>query len=239
MIRNNLRKIQEHIATIARECGRSPDDIQLVAVSKTVSTAAIREAIEAGQHVFGENYIQEAQQKISELNTTASFHFIGHLQSNKAKTAAEIFDVIETIDRFKLAAALSRHLVSIHRTVKILVQVNIGNEDQKSGVVPNYTEQLLRDIRTLPNLKVVGLMAIPPFTETAELARPYFKKMRDLAEYLAKMDLFSAGEKVELSMGMSDDYPVAIAEGATIVRVGTAIFGSRSQNLNQIPQLFS
>ena len=228
MIATNLTHIKERIGQCALACGRSPQEVQLVAVTKNVSAAALREAIAAGHHLFGENYLQEARLKITELGKEASFHFIGHLQSNKAKTAAELFDVIETVDSFKIAAALSRHLVGLQRSLKILIQVNIGAEENKSGTHPEEAEQILREIRALPNIKAVGLMTIPPMGPNMEDARPYFRKMRELADYLSSLELFAAGEKVELSMGMSDDYPVAIAEGATIVRIGTAIFGPRS-----------
>ena len=228
MIATNLTHIKERIGQCALACGRSPQEVQLVAVTKNVSAAALREAIAAGHHLFGENYLQEARLKITELGKEASFHFIGHLQSNKAKTAAELFDVIETVDSFKIAAALSRHLVGLQRSLKILIQVNIGEEENKSGTHPEEAEQILREIRALPNIKAVGLMTIPPMGPNMEDARPYFRKMREHADYLSSLELFAAGEKVELSMGMSDDYPVAIAEGATIVRIGTAIFGPRS-----------
>lgn len=228
MIATNLTRIKEHIGQCAQACGRSPQEVQLVAVTKNVTAAAVREAIAAGHHLFGENYLQEARLKITELGEEASFHFIGHLQSNKAKTAAELFDVIETVDSFKIAAALSRHLFGLQRSLKILIQVNIGKEENKSGTHPEEAEQILREIRALPNIKAVGLMTIPPMGPNMEDARPYFRKMRELADYLSSLELFAAGEKVELSMGMSDDYPVAIAEGATIVRIGTAIFGPRS-----------
>ncbi len=228
MIAANLTHIKEHIGQCALACGRSPQEVQLVAVTKNVAASAVREAIAAGHHLFGENYLQEAQQKIAELGKEASFHFIGHLQSNKAKIAAELFDVVETVDSLKIAAALSRHLVGLQRNLKILIQVNIGAEESKSGTHPEATEQVLREIRDLPNIKAVGLMTIPPMSSDMEDARPYFRKMRELADHLSSLELFAAGEKIELSMGMSDDYPVAIAEGATIVRIGTAIFGPRS-----------
>lgn len=228
MIAANLTHIKEHIGQCALACGRSPQEIQLVAVTKNVTAAAVREAIAAGHHLFGENYLQEARLKITELGKEASFHFIGHLQSNKAKTAAELFDVIETVDSFKIAAALSRHLTGLQRNLKILIQVNIGAEENKSGTHPEEAEQILREIRALPNIKAVGLMTVPPMGPDMEDVRPYFRKMRELADYLSSLELFAAGERVELSMGMSDDYPVAIAEGATIVRIGTAIFGPRS-----------
>lgn len=226
-IADNIRNILENIATVATECGRDPKEIQLVAVSKRFPVTAIGEAIQAGHMVFGENYIQEAESKAADIGDRCRFHFIGHLQRNKAKIAARIFDVIETVDSLRLATSLSKHLQDLDRTMKILLQVNIGEDENKSGMAAEQTEQLLREIRELPNLEVIGLMTMPPFTEDPELARPYFRQLRMLAERLAEKGLFPAGRKVELSMGMSHDYHVAIQEGATIIRVGTAIFGQR------------
>jgi len=226
-IAENIRSTLERIAGIARECGRDPQEIQLVAVSKLFPTSAIEEAVHAGQTVFGENYIQEAQTKIEELGDSCRFHFIGHLQSNKAKMAVRLFDVIETVDSLKLAKTLDRHLQDSGRTMKILLQVNIGKEENKSGAAAGQAEDLLRAIRALPHLEVIGLMTMPPFTDDPENARPYFRQLRQLAEQLASKNLFPPEHKVELSMGMSNDYHVAIQEGATIVRVGTAIFGHR------------
>jgi len=226
-IAENIQSILIDIDRIARECGRAPGDIQLVAVSKRFPTSAIEEAIQAGHTLFGENYIQEAQTKIEAIGDRGRFHFIGHLQSNKAKISARLFDVIETVDSLKLARTLDRHLEDIGRTMQVLLQVNIGKDEKKSGAAAAETEQLLRDIRELPNIHVIGLMTMPPFTEDPEDARPYFRQLRLLAEQLTAKGLFAEGQRVELSMGMSHDYHVAIQEGATIVRVGTAIFGQR------------
>lgn len=227
-IAENLNQIRASITSAAVKCGRKPEDIQLVAVSKRFPTSVIYEALDAGHTVFGENYIQEAEQKITEVGNRAVFHFIGHLQTNKAKSAAELFDVIETVDSLKLAKALDKHLQKIDRTIKILIQVNIGEDPNKAGVTEADAEQLLRDISSLSNLKVVGLMTMPPFTSSAEDARLHFRALRQLAEKLEVKKLFAPDHKLELSMGMSGDYPVAIEEGATIIRVGTAIFGQRS-----------
>lgn len=227
-IAENLKDIYDNINTVALACGRSPEEIQLVAVSKRFPVAAIEEAYLAGQTTFGENYIQEAEEKAQELQGKCTLHFIGHLQSNKAKIAARIFDVIETIDTFKLAKTLNRHLEDLDRQMKILLQVNIGEDEKKSGMAAEQTEQLLREIRELPRLNVIGLMTMPPFTDDPEDARPYFRQLRQLAESLAAKGLFAEGQRVELSMGMSGDYHVAIEEGATIIRVGTAIFGERT-----------
>jgi hypothetical protein len=196
-------------------------------VSKLFPATAIEEAVQAGHRVFGENYIQEAEGKIAALGDRCRFHFIGHLQSNKARIAARIFDVIETVDTIKLAKTLSRHAQDFDRSLQILLQVNIGEDENKSGMAAEQTEQLLKAIRDLPALEVTGLMTMPPFTEDPELARPYFRQLRLLAGQLQDKGLFPPDRRPELSMGMSNDYHIAIQEGATIIRVGTAIFGQR------------
>ena len=226
-IANRLAEVPQNIARAAARSGRAAESIQLVAVSKTATVAQMQEALAAGQFIFGENYIQEAQSKYLALGTAAQLHLIGHLQSNKAKIAAEIFTVVQTIDRLKVAQALQNHLEKLGRSQQILVQVNIGNEPQKSGILPQECEQLLRELHHLPNLQPTGLMTIPPETGTAEEARPFFQQLRALANHLQEMDLFHDNARIKLSMGMSGDYMVAVEEGATIVRVGTAIFGAR------------
>ncbi len=226
-IAENIEFIKNKITLAANACGRSPEEIQLVAVSKRFPVSAIEEAIDCGHTVFGENYIQEAEEKANIVGDRCHIHFIGHLQSNKAKIAARIFDVIETVDSLKLATALNRHLEAADRTIDILLQVNIGHDENKSGVEPDMAENVLRDINTLSNLRVIGLMTMPPFTDDPELARPHFRQLRLLAEDLKQKNLFPHTEKVELSMGMSNDFHIAIEEGATIIRVGTAIFGQR------------
>ena len=227
MIEENLFKIQQKIRETALACGRNPEDIQLVAVSKTVPIDRIGQAITAGQSVFGENYLQEAEEKIRQLRGRASFHFIGHLQSNKVKTVAELFDMVETVDRFKIAQALNKYLMASGKKIKILIQVNVGKEEQKSGVAVEQARELLQQTRSLSQVKTVGLMTLPPFTASLEETRQYFRELASLANTFAKEGLFYPGEKVEISMGMSNDFHIAIEEGATMVRVGTAIFGSR------------
>ena len=227
MIDRNLQDIRRKITETAIQCGRDPATIRLVAVSKKFPASHIQEAIRAGQLLFGENYIQEAAQKKTEIGDAASFHFIGHLQSNKAKMAAQIFEMVETIDRYKLAAALDKALKYLGKTLDILVQVNIGQEPQKSGVLPQDTEELLKKLLLLSNLKVRGLMTIPPYSDNPEHTRPYFKALRLLGEEMQKKNYFSDSTCVELSMGMSSDYTVAIEEGATYIRIGTALFGNR------------
>ncbi|MFH2123633.1 MAG: YggS family pyridoxal phosphate-dependent enzyme [Pseudomonadota bacterium] len=227
MIEHNLQDIRAKILTTAIKCGRDPATIRLVAVSKKFPATDIQKAILAGQLLFGENYIQEAAQKKEEIGDRAAFHFIGHLQSNKAKLAAQIFQMIETVDRFKLAAVLNKELKILNKSLDILVQVNIGQEPQKSGVLPQDTEDLLNQLTPLSNLKIRGLMTIPPHHEKPEHTRPYFQALRMLAEELKRKAYFFDNTHVELSMGMSSDYTIAIEEGATLIRVGTALFGHR------------
>ncbi len=225
MIRENLARIHEQIATAAKTAGRDPAEIRLVAVSKTKPVEMLVEALSCGQHLFGENYIHEVQQKRPALPASAKIHFIGHLQSNKAKFAAELCDMVETVDSVKLARKLNNRLDAVGRTLEILVQVNIGDDPAKSGVPAAETERLLAEIRPLDHLQVKGLMTIPPLENSAEESRRYFAGLRRLGDELLTKGIFT--EPPLLSMGMSGDFAVAIAEGATIVRVGTAIFGSR------------
>jgi pyridoxal phosphate enzyme (YggS family) len=227
MIARNLQLIRQSIQTIAIQCRRDPATIKLIAVSKKFPAADIQEAIRAGQLFFGENFIQEAAQKKTEIGENVSFHCIGHLQSNKVKLAAQIFHTIETIDRFKLAAALDKELGLQGRAMDVLVQINIGQESQKSGVLPQKTEGLLQQLIPLSNLRVRGLMTIPPYADDPEQTRPHFKALRLLAEEMQRKNYFFDNAHIELSMGMSSDYPIAIEEGATIIRIGTAIFGNR------------
>lgn len=228
MICANLKTIRDKIDRAAEKCGRNPDDIQLLAVSKRMNVATIEEAWHCGQRIFGENFIQEAREKITLLDPAAKWHFIGHLQSNKAKLAVELFDLIETVDRMKIAQALNRYAGELDRVVDILVQVNIGLEEQKSGVVPQKTEQFLKELGTLRNLRVRGLMIMPPYSANPEDSRPFFRKASKLAEQFRSKGLFADNSSVILSMGMSGDFTVAVEEGATLVRVGTAIFGERA-----------
>lgn len=227
MIRENLEHIRAKIAAKASCCGRAEQNVRLVAVSKRFPATAIKEAQEAEQHIFGENYIQEAQEKYDLLNGEVDFHFIGHLQSNKAATAARICSMIETVDRIKLARSLNKHLTNMGKQLDILIQVNVGRDDNKSGTLPENSEELLREIGKLPMLRPRGLMTMPPFTEDPEDARIYFRRLKELGDALCHHKLFFDNSAVELSMGMSHDYEVAIEEGATLVRIGTGIFGER------------
>ncbi len=227
VIADNLAAVRERIRAACSRAGRNPDEVRLVGVTKTVSNDRIREGAEAGLTILGENYIQEARQKIEALRGLGvSWHFIGHLQSNKAKVAAELFDWVHTVDRASLAVELDRQAAKRGRVIPILLQVNVGDETSKSGVGPEGLPRLFESVLPLNNLSVRGLMAIPPLEEDPEKARPYFRMLRDLLERL-KAGAPHPGELVELSMGMSGDFEAAVEEGATFVRIGTSLFGHR------------
>ena len=222
-----IDRIQESIRQTAHACGRDPDTIQLIAVSKRQSLEKIQAAYACGQKIFGENYIQEAQDKIIRSHLNASWHYIGHLQSNKTAIAVELFDMIQTVDRVKIAKKIQRHAARMGKKQKILVQVNVGREKQKSGVLPEEAEKLIKNIAQEPNIRILGLMTMPPWSENPEESRPHFRQLYELATDLNSKGCFACPERVELSMGMSGDYQVAIEEGATMVRIGTALFGAR------------
>jgi pyridoxal phosphate enzyme (YggS family) len=217
-IRANVERVRERIARAAERAGRRPDDVLLVAVSKTVEAERVRAAVAAGITALGENRVQEARAKIAEIGRPVAWHLIGHLQTNKARDAVELFDVIHSVDRIELARELDRRAHARDRVVKVLLQVNAGGEATKGGVAPEAVAETLEALATLRNLAVRGLMTIPPEVERAEEARGWFQALRKLAERHALP---------ELSMGMSGDFEVAVEEGATMVRVGTAIFGPR------------
>ncbi|MFZ5775312.1 MAG: YggS family pyridoxal phosphate-dependent enzyme [Thermodesulfobacteriota bacterium] len=226
-VADNLRMIQARIQAAARRAGRDPQSVRLVAVSKHQPLAVIQEAMAAGQTLFGENYLQEAADKIAQVGAGPCWHCIGHLQSNKARLAAELFHCVETVDRLKLAVAIDRRLVELGRQMEVLVQVNVGGEAQKSGVAPEDAAELCAGLRQFPRLRLRGLMTMPPWNEEPEASRPYFRRLRLLAEELVAQGILGEHGPVELSMGMSADFEVAIEEGATLVRVGTALFGAR------------
>jgi pyridoxal phosphate enzyme (YggS family) len=226
-IAENIAKIRERIDRAAQHAGRDPNEVALLAVCKTHPAAAIREAFEAGQRLFGENRVQEFSGKAPALADLkdANFHMIGHLQSNKAKLAAELFSAIDSVDSLKLAERLNSASQAAGKTLDILIEINVGGEAAKSGIAPASHElnELLEHAAEWKNLQLRGLMTVPPFTEDPEGARPYFRQLRELREAIAR----KGPALDELSMGMSHDFEVAIAEGSTCVRVGTAIFGER------------
>ena len=226
-IADNIASIQERISKSALRAGRNPAEIRLVAVSKTVSAESIQEAIAAGVTILGENYVPEARNKIARIGKQVEWHFIGHLQSNKAKYAVDLFSMIQSVDRLALAEELGQEANKRGKIVPVLIQVNISGEESKSGIDPQETLQLLERIAALQHLAVQGLMTMPPWFEDPEDARPYFSAMRKLREKLSREKIPGVALQ-ELSMGMSGDFEVAIEEGATLVRIGTAIFGPRN-----------
>lgn len=227
-IAENIVRVKERIEAAARRAGRSPEKIKLVAVSKTVEADRIRQAIEQGVESLGENYVQEAQKKIEELGHEVPWHFIGHLQTNKAKIAARLFDFIHSVDSLKLAKELSQAALRQKKVLPILLQVNIAGEGTKFGTSEAEVLQLLEQASKLSGILVKGLMILPPYFADQEESRPYFRALKELAETLARQKIPGVLME-ELSMGMSNDFEVAIEEGATLIRVGTAIFGTRSQ----------
>ncbi len=225
VIRTNVRKVREAVEKAAKGAGRNPDEIRLLAASKTVDLERIRAAIEAGITLIGENYVQEAKKKIGAVEKSVSWHFIGHLQRNKARDAVKLFDMIQSVDSIALAEELSKRAGRVEREIEVLVEVNLSGETSKWGVKAEEIAVLVHGIKGLANLSFRGLMTMPPFFDDPEASRPYFVRLRTLAEKIVRDGVCSG--PLELSMGMSNDFPVAIEEGATLVRVGTAIFGPR------------
>lgn len=226
-MKENLASIQRRIKDCAIKCGRPPESIHLVAVGKTQSTDRIRKAHDAGATIIGENYIQEAREKFEQLyDLDVQWHFIGHLQSNKAKYAVRMFDLIHSVDSLKLALELDKQAQKVGKVQKILAQVNIGNSPSKSGLTENEAPKLILQMADLENLRIQGLMTMPPFFNDPEKARPYFAALRHLRDRLKERRVISP-EFNDLSMGMTGDFEAAISEGATLVRIGTAIFGVR------------
>lgn len=225
-IAENIREIKQRIAHAALESGRDPVTVQLVAVSKTKPAAAIAEAFNCGQLIFGENYVQELVAKVAELPSEISWHFIGHLQSNKVRQIAGLVDMIHSVDRLSLAREIDRQWGLLGKSCEILIQVNIASEATKSGTSSEELLDLVREVAALPNVRIKGLMTMPPFFDDPDAARPYFAALRVLAREVEKEEIAGV-EMRELSMGMSGDFEVAIGEGATLVRVGSALFGER------------
>jgi pyridoxal phosphate enzyme (YggS family) len=235
-IKENLLRVMERIEKAAQGVGRNPEEINLVAVSKTVESARIKEVIEAGVSILGENYVQEAQKKIEEIGRPActerfgegrivSWHFIGHLQSNKAKYAVSLFDMIHSLDSISLAEELNRRAEKEGRTMNAMIEVNLSGETTKFGTEEEKAFDIARRVLNFNHLTLVGLMTMPPYFDDPRLSRPYYIRLRELKEKMIKEGI----QLRELSMGMSNDFEIAIEEGATFVRVGTAIFGERKK----------
>ncbi|MGA8214697.1 MAG: YggS family pyridoxal phosphate-dependent enzyme [Candidatus Sulfotelmatobacter sp.] len=227
----NLASIQERIIAAARRAGRNPDDIALMAVSKTQPSERICEAYNAGQRLFGENRVQDFAAKVAALQDlhAAEWHMIGHLQTNKAARTAELFGAVDSVDSLKLAEKLDAQARKLGKKLQVLIEINVGGEAVKSGVALDSPplEELLLAAPRLEALLFRGLMTVPPFTDDPEGARPYFRKLRELRDAIAARHLPAIATD-QLSMGMSHDFEVAIEEGSTCVRVGTAIFGERT-----------
>lgn len=226
-LHENIARVQERIAAACYRSGRRDEDVKLVAVSKTVSPDIIRQAYEAGLRDFGENRVQEASEKRPVLSDlTVTWHLIGHLQSNKARPARELFHWVHSVDSLRLAAKLDKAAVCSGDRLQVMLEVNLGDEPTKSGAREDEVIQLAEQIGRLDTLALQGLMTIPPFNDDPERVRPFFRRLRELAQKIESTQLPNVSMK-DLSMGMSNDFEVAIEEGATIVRVGTAIFGAR------------
>ncbi|MBI2180148.1 MAG: YggS family pyridoxal phosphate-dependent enzyme [Deltaproteobacteria bacterium] len=225
-VADNYHKILDRINEAAGKCGRRAQEIKVLGAAKSQSVESVRAAIAAGVSLIGENYVQEAQQKKAQITQSVEWHMIGHLQRNKAKAAVEIFDLIETLDSVALARELEKQGKQIGKKIRALVEINLAGEESKSGIAKVDLAPLLEAVAELEHVTVEGLMTVPPFREDPEAIRPYFRELRELkdkfnAQRIPHVDL------QELSMGMTHDYPVAIEEGATIVRIGTALFGPR------------
>ena len=219
----NVRDVAERISQAAARAGSRLEDIKLVAITKTVDIEMIREALNSGIRIFGENYLQEARGKITAIGHGVEWHMTGHLQRNKARDAVNLFDMVQTIDSLELAQELDKRAKSADKVILGLIEINIGGEGSKSGIGEHELIPLLDSIRVMNNLTIQGLMTIPPYFDDIEKVRPYFKRLRDLRD-AANNEGYSLKE---LSMGMSHDFEIAVEERATIVRIGTAIFGER------------
>ena len=223
---DRLRRVEERIAQAAQRVGRDPNSVQLVAVSKTKSVAEIREVAAAGARAFGENYVQELLEKRGEIGDAVEWHFIGHLQTNKARYLAPFCALVHSVDSLKLAAEIDRRAQQHHRRQPVLIEVKLSPEETKFGVDSETLAALARALGERPGLDLCGLMVMPPYSEEPEASRPYYVRLRELRDQLREAGIPAENGR-HLSMGMTADFEVAIEGGATIVRVGTAIFGPR------------
>lgn len=222
----NIEKIRQRIAAACARCGREPRSVALMAVTKTVPAERILQAVDAGITLLGENYVQEAREKHELLGGRACMHLIGHLQTNKAKYAVRLFDCVHSVDRLELAQELNKRAKAVNRALDILIEVNVSGEETKNGVSPAQVRELIGRVAGLENLSVRGLMTMAPYSDDPETSRPYFQALRNLRDDIAR-ERIPGVQMEELSMGMTDDFEVAIEEGSTIVRIGRAIFGAR------------
>ncbi len=222
----NIAEIRRRIANAAARCGRDPHAIKLMAVTKTVAVERIKEAVDAGITLFGENYVQEAREKITALGKNVQWHMIGRLQTNKAKYVVLLFDCVQSVDRIELALELDKRARLAGYNLNVLIEVNVSGEQTKSGIAAPDTPELIKKIAALENISVRGLMTMAPYSDNAEDSRPYFRALKNLGRQISEA-MIPGVQMDELSMGMTDDFEVAIEEGATIVRIGRAIFGER------------
>jgi len=225
-IKQNVQKILSEL----------PDGVELVAAAKTRRPEEILEAVESGVRIIGENYVQEAERAYELVGNKAKWHFIGHLQKNKVKKAVNIFDMIETVDSIEIAKEIDKRCAQIGKVMPVLIEINSGREEQKSGVLPENTEQLLEEVSSLQNIKVMGLMTMGPRFGNPEDSRPYFVETRKIFEKIKRLDLPNIEMKY-LSMGMTNSYQIALQEGANIVRIGTKVFGERNYGKNRWKRL--
>jgi hypothetical protein len=223
-IADNLERVRKQIADAAAKSGRSADDVELVAITKTHPAEKVREAIEAGQTLFGESRVQEARAKIPEMASAIRWHFVGHLQKNKIRHALPLFEMFHSIDSLALAQDMNRIAEEEGMHPRVLLEVNVAGEGSKFGFAPDKLREQMEELLALPRLSILGLMTIPPLAEEADASRKHFVALRELRDRLQtefRVDL------AQLSIGMTNDFPIAVEEGATLVRVGTAIFGNR------------
>lgn len=222
----NINKIRQRIAAAAARVNRVPDSIKLLAVTKTVSPSAIAQALDAGVTMLGENYVQEAKEKIAVMEKRVQWHMIGHLQTNKAKYAVNLFDYIHSVDRPELAEEINKRARLAGRKINILIEVNVSGEKTKNGIPAIHAVDLIKNISPLENVSIKGLMTMAPYSDNPEKSRPYFSELKNLQKKIIQEGITGILME-ELSMGMTDDFEIAIEEGATIVRIGRAIFGER------------
>jgi pyridoxal phosphate enzyme (YggS family) len=223
MVEDNLKKIWERITKAALRVGRNPEEIELVAVTKTVPQEKIQQALEAGVGILGENRVQEALQKQPLFPAETKWHLIGHLQRNKVRNVVGRFDLIHSLDSFPLALEINKQSLKQGRTIDTLIQVNVAGEASKFGIKPEELERFVTQVLELPGVKIKGLMTIAPYTPNPETVRPVFRRLKELNDQLSRMGVSAK----YLSMGMSNDFEVAIEEGANLVRIGSSIFGKR------------
>ncbi|HHW02954.1 MAG TPA: YggS family pyridoxal phosphate-dependent enzyme [Thermoanaerobacterales bacterium] len=225
-LEKNLAVVKTKIVEAAARSGRSPEEIHLVAVTKTVPPETIQKAVDLGITLLGENRVQEAGKKVDTVKGNIEWHLIGHLQKNKVKAAVRLFSMIQSLDSLSLAEEIEKRAAEIFKVMDVLVQINIGREETKSGIDAGDAVDFIKKVSQLPHLRIKGLMAIPPFKEDPEEVRPYFRKMNEIFQDIKTMQLKNV-EMIFLSMGMTNDFSVAIEEGSNMVRIGTGIFGKR------------